>query len=282
MQRRHLLWLKSFFAAILLILALVRWFFFGLVSQRMDSVFLLLITGVFLVFLIPWERLTGFKAAGIIELSLDRPEVRAALKALSLEKVEDQELREKLEVMSSEIERANGGRILWIDDKPLEIYAERRFLRALGIQTITATSSEEAKDILRKDNDFDIIITDARRGDDNLAGAGFIIELREGKDPIIGDDPVIRSLPVIFYGIRWPWNSLLFVTKSARKWRPKEDRSEEELPKVWLSQTPQELIVKVLRTLAEIRAEPIKSKSSKGREALKQLPKEAHEEKKEQ
>jgi hypothetical protein len=162
--------------------------------------------------------------------------------------VEDEQLKKKLEGMSSEIEQANGGRILWIDDKPLELYTEKRFLRALGIQIIIAASSEEAEDILSKDNDFEIIITDARRAGDDYAGANFIVKLRKAEDPII------RSLPVIFYGIRWEWNSLLVVTRPAR----------EVLPEAQLSDTSQTLIVKTLQTLAETRSQPIKSKSLKG------------------
>src|ERR1700730_11135609 len=140
MKKQSLLWLKSIFAAIALILALVRWLFFGLVSQRMDSVFFLLIATAFFIFILPWERLSSFKAVGI-EISLDKPEVKAALASLDLKQVEDEELGEKLAGMSSEIEQANGGRILWIDDKPYKLYSEKRLLRALGIQIITVTSS---------------------------------------------------------------------------------------------------------------------------------------------
>lgn len=52
---------------------------------------------------------------------------------------------------------------------------------------------------LERDNDFDLMISDAQRGSpaDAREGARFALEVRDHRDP------VINSLPIIFY-TAWP------------------------------------------------------------------------------
>lgn len=254
MNRSLSFWWRVVLAAIALLLALTRWLFFNFVSQRMDGVFLLLIGAAALIVILPWERISSFKAGGI-EVALDKPEVKAALASLDLEHIENQQLKKRLSDLSSEIEKINGGRILWIDDKPYELLNERRLLRALGVQSVMAITSEDAEATLMKDNDFDIIVTDVQRlgqshelnnGVIIHEGVNFIVKLRQEKDPSI------RSLPVLFYAA-YSWPKLVKFTRPARELPPEAE----------LSNTPEMLIVKTIKMLAEARSQPIKSKSKK-------------------
>jgi hypothetical protein len=150
-------------ALVALLLAISRWVFFETVHERMDAVFLVLLASVPLIFIIPWEQLTTINLGGVVELTLRSPQVVGALESLSLNRVEDDRLRATLSSLQDEIKVARGGRVLWVDDKPHDIIGERRLLRALGVNVITAISSEDAEKTLREDNDFDLMITDVQR-----------------------------------------------------------------------------------------------------------------------
>lgn len=136
---------------------------------------------------------------------------------------------------------ARGGR----HSHPHTILGERRLLRALGIDITPAMSSEEAQDILEKDNDFDLIITDVYRvGRDE--GVDFVVKLHKNKDERIG------SLPVIFYAA-YRWGDLVKRTLPARELRPE----------VEISNAVDEFIPKVIRRLSEERINPIIVSSKK-------------------
>jgi CheY-like chemotaxis protein len=193
-----------------------------------------------------------FKAGGV-EISLDKPEVVAGLKGLNL--INDEQLKNNLLRLAPEIEQAQGGRILWIDDRPYKILSERRLLRALSIETTMTTSSDEAESILKKDNDFDLIITDMDREAENVklndseqvhAGVNFIIKLRHN------NDDAIKSLPVIFYS-SYSSEALVRDTRPARELEPEAE----------LSREPKTLLVKTIKLVVERRQQPIKSKVKK-------------------
>ena len=121
---------------------------------------------------------------------------------MGLDRIENKQLKNQLSKLGDELQSARGSRVLWIDDKPHNLIGARRLLRALGIQVMSATSSTSAEHILNIDNDFDLIITDVQRLGDSHAvvggepiheGVNFVIRLRQHSDPII------KSLPVIFY-----------------------------------------------------------------------------------
>jgi len=258
MNKQQFFWVRAILAFVAFLLALFRSVFFETLNSRIDSTFVLLIVLAVIIVILPWERLSSFKAGGI-EVSLDKPEVKAALESLinldTNQVIDDKELRDKLLTMTSEIEQAQGGRVLWIDDLPHLNLSERRLLRALGIETITAISSDEAESILRRDNDFDLIITDVNRVGENYKlnqgrpdhdGVNFIVKLR--KYP----NSAIRSLPVIFYSA-YQWQQLADHTRSARELWPEAE----------LSRDPKTLIIKTIKALAERRREPIKSMSEK-------------------
>src|SRR5688572_659641 len=186
---------------ILLGLAIVRWVFFEIARDRMDSVFLGLVLFAVLALLIPWENIKTFKAAGV-ELSLEQSSVQAAISSLGLDRITDEQLQKRLSKLEDEIRVIHGGRVLWIDDKPHKIVGERRLLRALGIQVISAIASAAAQEILEADNDFDLLISDVQRlGDSHKLTGG--VEIHEGTNFIVTlrqhADLTIRSMPVVFY-----------------------------------------------------------------------------------
>jgi len=214
----------------------------------MDTVFFGLIMFAILVYFVPWENIKTFKAAGI-ELSLEQSSVKAAISGLGLDRIEDKHLKEQLSKLEAEIQAVRGGRVLWIDDKPHKIVGERRLLRALGIQVVSAISSEMAEEILDADNDFDLIISDVQRlGDSHLLTGG--VEIHEGTNFVVKlrkhSDPTIRAMPVVFYAA-YPWDKLVEFTRPAREIQPEPE----------ISNTVIDFVPKVVKQLAQSRATPI-------------------------
>ncbi len=78
-------------SVILIVLALIRMYSSDIISDRMDQTFLLLIALAVLIPLVPWERLTTFKAAGI-ELVLERTQVKGALDSMDLDRIESEKI----------------------------------------------------------------------------------------------------------------------------------------------------------------------------------------------
>lgn len=236
-------------SVVLIVLAITRFIYYKEISERMDATFFVMIAAAFLLPLLPLERLKSLKAGGI-ELSMELPQVEGAIGGLGLSRIDDKKLRERLAAMKSELEAVVRSRVLWIDDNPHKILGERRLLRALGIEVITAVSSEAAEQILKIDNDFDLLISDIQRtgesytlnqGIDIHEGVNFIVKLRND-----GSDPVIGSLPVVFYAA-YDWKRLLKFTQPAREF-PLETE---------ISRSASDFIPKVVKQLALVRSSPI-------------------------
>jgi len=249
MNRRTTTWVRAGLSLSILALAILRLAFFDEVGDRMDATFLLLLAAAAAAVLMPWERLTSLKAGGV-EFSLEQPQVRGAVQALGLDRVADERLKDQIERLNADIEKARGSRVLWIDDKPHEIVGERRLLRALGIQITMVTSSEMAMDFLARDNDFDLLITDVQRQGDSWEetggvaiheGANFVVRLRRHPDE------VIRSLPVVFYAA-YDWDRLVEFTRPAR---------EAAQPEPAMTNSVQALVAKTVGLLASVRANPL-------------------------
>ncbi|MFQ5821748.1 MAG: hypothetical protein ACE5I5_17315 [Candidatus Heimdallarchaeota archaeon] len=247
-------WIKAVLAIIVLLFAIVRFVFYDFINERVDDIFLLLLTLAALILLFPWERLTSLKAAGI-ELSLEQPQIKGALEGLEMNRLENEQLKQKILSKAREIEQAQGSRIIWIDDKPHNIVGERRILRALGVEVVTAISSEMAEEIFSRDNDFDMIISDVQRKGESYKlnngvpiheGVNFIVKLRQH------EDPVIMTLPVTFYAA-YNWPRLVEFTRPARETQPEPQ----------ICNTIAELLIKVLTTLSEVRSHPIKVRAEK-------------------
>ena len=246
-------WVKAVLSASVLVLAALRVLYFDFASRRMDGTFLLLLIAAVLIHVVPWERLTSFKAGGV-EFTLDKPQVKGALEGLGLRKIENRQIHEMLSALQREIEQAKGSRILWIDDKPHEILGERRLLRALGIEVVTATTSAQAKSTLEQDNDFDLIISDIQRSgkvderETIYDGIYFIKSLRENSD-----DKVVNSLPVIFYTAYTP-EKLEIIRKQV---------GPEAFQELEVCATIEGLVSQVIKNLAEVRLKPIIVRSKK-------------------
>jgi len=239
---------KVILSLLLIVLVIVRWVFYDIASTRLDTVALTLIISAILLYIIPWENLRTFKAGGI-ELTLEQSQVKSAIDSLPVEK-DKQKILQQLSRLDAELQSIRGAKVLWIDDKPHKLIGVRRLLRSLGVQIVSATSSQMAKDILDTDNDFDLIITDIQRYEHSLDkrevnisldGVDFIVKLREHQDP------TIRALPVIFYAA-YDWERLVLFTRPAREKQPEPD----------ISNSVSDFIPKVVKRLAISRAIPIK------------------------
>jgi len=199
MSQRSERGLKIFVSVIALVLASLIIRDPEATKKWLDSTFLLLVMVPLLAFLIPWHRLTTFKAAGV-ELTLESSSMRGALKGIEMSGSENRAIRRTLYDLRSAIEDSRGSRVLWIDDHPGEILGERRILRALEMQVISTNSSDSAQKILAEDDDFDLVISDMQRKGEpqskfrRYGGIEFIKELRQSKD-----DPNVKNVPVIFY-----------------------------------------------------------------------------------
>jgi len=245
---------KTFFAILLLGLALIRWALYDISKIRMDNVFLGIIGFAILIYFIPWENLKTFKAAGV-EFSIEQSPVKAAISGLGLGRIKDKKLLDELKELEDEMQLIRGGRVIWIDDKPHNITGERRLLRALGIQIVTALSSENAERVLESDNDFDLIISDVQRfgesyklnnGNPIHEGANFIVKLRHMKDPNI------KAMPVVFYAA-YPWERLEEFTLPARQFKPDPE----------ISNSFKDFLPKVIKQMAQSRESPIRYSEKK-------------------
>ena len=241
---------KVVVSSMLLILVILRWIFYDIASTRLDTGALTLIISAILLYVIPWENLRTFKAAGF-ELTLEQSQVKGAIDSLRLDKEKHKLLIEQLSRLEADLQSVRGAKVLWIDDKPHTLIGVRRLLRALGIQIVSATSSKMAADILDGDNDFDLIITDIQRYETTskgrksritLDGVDFIVKLRENQDPIL------CTMPVVFYAA-YDWERLVEFTRPARDIQPEPD----------ISNSVSDFIPKVIKRLAISRSIPISS-----------------------
>ena len=241
-------WSKHIISVLAIALAIVRLVFFDTINERMDNTFLLLLAIALAVYIVPWDKITTFKGWGV-ELTLEKPQVRGAIEATGLKQLKSTPFWDRLSQLESEIEKARGSRILWIDDNPHVILSERRILRALGIEVVTVQNSARAENILAEDNDFDLIISDVQREGEignrktRYEGIYFVKKLREKYK----DNPIIKSLPVVFYSAYTPEQIKTI----------KRQVGEEFLDKIDFLGTFDILLLRVIPLLAKLRENPI-------------------------
>jgi CheY-like chemotaxis protein len=240
--------LRISLSAVLITLAATRLLFPQWSEARIDVTLIALLAAALLIHLIPLERLKSFKAVGV-EFGLDTPQVAAAINALSQNRIGNIELRERLERMADDLEIIRGSRVLWLDDKPNVVLNARRLLRALGVEVVTATSSEKAEELLTADQDFDLLVSDVQRqgnsyrlnqGVEIHEGVNFVVKLRRS------GDPVLQNIPIIFFAA-YDWERLVHFTRPAREF----------VPEAQLSNAVNDFLVKVVKQLASIRRRPI-------------------------
>lgn len=260
MQRDEFFWLRVIGCATAVALAAAI-----LVADGIGTAFLLLVGIAAFVVAFPWQRLTTLRA-GPFEMSLELGQIKAVVDAIEIEGEAKERLMALLARLKGDIELARGGRVLWVDDKPRRVVAERRLLRALQIETVTVPFSRDAAETLRRDNDFDLVITSLYKGkerretgqptDGRRPGVLFVQWLRGGtdEDPVICEiyegaiaDKVVNNLPVIFYvaGVE--------MEKLKQAIRPVAEME----PGVELAQRMEEFLAKAIRLVADARADPI-------------------------
>jgi CheY-like chemotaxis protein len=234
---------------LLLVLAVLRAVFHPQLSELMDNVFFSLVGGGLALVLLPIERLASVKAAGF-ELSLTQPQIAGAIAASGRDRIKSDELRAKLSKLEDLLPIIRGSRVLWVDDNPHTILGERRVLRALGVDVTSVTSSLAAEEKLRADNDFDLVISDIQRAGDTYKitggeavheGVNLVVKLRTQYD-----DPVIKSMPVIFYAA-YDRQRLVAFTRRVRELQPEAEIANSIL----------ELLPKAVSVLAESRSIPM-------------------------
>jgi CheY-like chemotaxis protein len=240
-----------FLAALLLptIIIFLSLLYRELPEGRLDSTVLLLVVLTIVVLLVPWDQIRSLKAVGV-EITLDQAQVDRAIETVRGQgkQIADERLRNLLKRLEPQIEQATGSRIMWIDDSPYNVLGERRLLRALRIEIVMAESSDTAREYLRRDGDFDLIISDVRGKNQTPPEAiRFIQEVRNSEDKRRqeGKYEHIPLIPVVFYsGHDWKefYNSI------------QELRSEESCV-LWVSGVEQ-LVQEVLYLLYHVRLEP--------------------------
>jgi CheY-like chemotaxis protein len=222
-------------------------------AGRMDVAFLALFGIAVLALVLPWDQIASFKA-GPFEFSIQQPQVKAVVQGLQLEETTRKELRDTVEDLSNEIEQARGSRVLWVDDEPHEVVGARRLFRVLGIEVTSATSNEEAKEVLRRDNDFDLIITDVQRPG---TGRDPVSPIHGGVEFVAFDLPEMRDrtidrIPIIFYAA-YRMDSL------AKYVAPVMNRD----PEPELTNRVDDLLKMAIPALARMRSTPLKVPAEK-------------------
>src|SRR5918998_785996 len=99
-------YVKVALSVVVVVLAIVRLAYHDTLSTRMDVVFFSLVLSIFLVWLIPWERLQSLNMGGF-GISLEQQPIEAAISGLRLDEVttyaaSPDELRRRLLRMESE------------------------------------------------------------------------------------------------------------------------------------------------------------------------------------
>jgi CheY-like chemotaxis protein len=257
-KRSSLAW-KIGISVLAIALAIVRIVVLKEAEKWFDSIFLLLVSAPIIAFVIPWYRLTAFKAAGV-EFTLSSPSVQGAIAGIEMSPAQNRSLRRTLYNLGNAIDDSVGSRVLWIDDNPEKIVGERRVLRALGVHVVPASSSQAARTILQEDNDFDLIISDFQRKSEpgssyeryeRYGGVEFVQELRQWKGR--EDDRIVRSLPIVVY--------TAYTDEQVRDIF--RQVSLDDITDLYICHTIAGLLRKVFEILPAARAEAIKVPASK-------------------
>lgn len=184
----------------IILLVIFRILFYSYFKERIDDISLTLLIIALLIILIPFEKITSFKA-GDVELILERKDVQSSISSLGIEKIELENLKTKLKISEHNLKYLSNSRILWIDDYQNKIVGEKRLLRTLGVNISPAITSDFANDLLKNDCDFDLIITDIQRpGEYYKDNDG--IDIHDGVNFIeyaIKNKLINEITPIIFY-----------------------------------------------------------------------------------
>lgn len=196
---------------------------------RLENAILFLVVLVVLILLLPWERISSLKAAGV-EIALYQAWLDRVIETVKGQgkNIADKNLWTLIKRLEPQIEQAAGSRVLWIDNSPYNVLGERRLLRALGIEIVLAESTEKARKHVRRDGDFDLLISDVRgKEQDPPEAIRFVQEVRELEDKRRrpGDYTRIPLMPVVFFGHGWKaFNAPVQELRSAESCGPHQRR----------------------------------------------------------
>lgn len=137
-------------------------------------------------------RIAGIKAMGL-EFSFVKKSIQTAIEvAEKYEKwqvtIPEADRKRVLRRVEHHFDLFKDAAILWIDDFPEQNKSESLVFERLQAKIEFATSSQQAKSLLKK-NKYDLILSDMLRNGDATAGLQFLAEYRKSKNP----------LPLIFY-----------------------------------------------------------------------------------
>jgi CheY-like chemotaxis protein len=127
-------------------------------------------------------RLSQFKGLGL-EITLTEELLRQATEATEpadgqATRVTPDERRGVLRRLDHATDYLSGGRVLWVDDHPEYNQYIIRLLRQVGMRVDLAHDTDEALVALRR-SEYDIVLSDIRRGDDFDAGLRMPQTFRE-------------------------------------------------------------------------------------------------------
>jgi CheY-like chemotaxis protein len=111
-----------------------------------------------------------------------------------------------MERASRNLSRLQRAKILWVDDSPENNFNEIKMLHQLRSDVATAKSTEEALALIAEKKDFDIVLSDLKRGDDPTAGLGMLDTLRRSHPTLpvifyVGEFDPARGLPPFAFGL---------------------------------------------------------------------------------
>ena len=254
MKKDKLFKYQKYVAVVIFILAIVRLFNIGDLNRLMDSTFLILLFVSVIFFLIPLENISRITAGGV-GIELFERKIKNAIGGLKIKKFENEKLYEAILEQREIIETIRGSRILWIDDTPRSVLGERRILRAIGLEIHSANNKQTALDILDRDIDFDLIISDIQwmHEPDNIetvfyGGIELVKELKQR----FKNEP-ISFVKTIFY--------TSYTNKKIERIQAQTDFL--SIDNVSLCFTVEELLTTVISLLNEINMKPIIVSTSK-------------------
>ncbi|MHA1955215.1 MAG: hypothetical protein ACW96U_14845 [Candidatus Heimdallarchaeaceae archaeon] len=251
--------IKYVAAVIIITFVVIRYIYFDVVNEKFDATFFTLIAIAVAVVFLPWDRLETIKA-GIFEFTIRNPVIKGAIKSLDIDIIQNRKLKKELKALEDDVEGIKGSRILWIDDRPLNIVGERNLLRSFGVTISFAVSSKEAEILLVNDGDFDLIISDVQRLGDSYEfnqgveiheGTNFIAKIHTSKEY----PESIKSIPVIFYAA-YEKERLERFTQPA-----KETAKDKKM--IFTGNSVVELLTSVISILSELRKKPVMLRETK-------------------
>jgi len=254
MEKDKLLKFQKYIALVIFVLAIIRLFNIGDLNSLMDNTFLMLLFVSVVLFFMPIDKISSIKAGGF-GVELFENKIKHAINGLKIEKIENEKLYKSILKQREKIEKIRGSRILWIDDTPRSVLGERRIMRAIGLEIHSANNKQTTFDILDRDIDFDLIISDIqwlRKPDDIKTYYYGGIELAREIKQKFKNEPISYAKTVFYTS---------FPSDQIKKIQAKKDFL--PIDNVTFCYTIDELLTTVINLLNEINMKPIKVSSSK-------------------